>query len=69
MKIRLKDRIVLTANFFIALGGKRENGVVAIIREGSTGTIVSTNLSEEFVSEFAGLVKLKRQAAMVGEKR
>ena len=60
MKIRLKDRILLTAKFFKALGTKDRNGVVAVIREGSLSTIMSGNVSDKIVEEFNRVLETKR---------
>lgn len=60
MKIRLKDRIILTAKFFQALGAKDQNGVVAVIREGSLSTILSGNVSDKIVEEFNRVLETKR---------
>lgn len=60
MKIRLKDRILLTTKFFKALGAKDQNGVVAVIREGSLSTILSGDISDKIVAEVNNVLETKR---------
>ena len=60
MRMRLKDRIVLTAEFFKALGAKNQNGVVAVICEGSLSTIVSGDISEKIIAEVNNAIEPKK---------
>ncbi len=60
MKIRLKDRIRLTVKFFRALGAEDQNGVVAVIREGSLSTILSGDISDKIVAEVNNVLETKR---------
>jgi len=60
MKIQWKDRILLTAKFFRALGTKDRNGVVAVIREGSLSTVMSGDISDKIVAEVKHVLETKR---------
>ena len=60
MKIQWKTRILLTVKFFKALGMKDQNGVVAVIREGSLSTILSGDISDKIVAEVNNVLETKR---------